>query len=192
MEVIPVSNSPLMRTPTLTSLEHVHIRSYREDDAATVRRLYEDGRLTGQVAPNDTAADIDNIHEAYLSQERCHFWVAEAEGRVVGMIGVAEEEPHLAEIRRLRVDPAYRAQPQDGDATHLLGLEHRLMEAALAFCRHHGYLKVVLDTAFEEGPAKQEFEKFAFQHNRTRTIQGKDLLEFYLDLYHQPKSEEKA
>ena len=173
-------------------LDRVHIRSYHENDAPTVRRLYEEGRLAGQMASNDTAADIDNIHEAYLSQERCHFWVADADGHVVGMIGVAEEEPHLAEIRRLRVDPAYRAAVQEHHQAHPHGVEHRLMEVALAFCRHHGYLKVVLDTGFEEGPAKEAFEKFAFQHNRTRTIHGKDLLEFYLDLYHQPKTEESA
>jgi hypothetical protein len=65
------------------------------------------------------------------------------------------------------------------------------METAIAFCRHHGYLKVVLDTAFEARPAIEAFDRFAFHHDRTRSIGGKDLLEFYLDLYHQPRKEER-
>ncbi len=173
-------------TQTPIPLDQISIRSYRDEDGHAVRRLYEAGRLAGQMAPNDTAADVDNIREAYLSQDRCHFWVAEWDHAVIGMVGVAEEERHLAEIRRLRVDPNFRFHDPDGH-----GLEHRLMDTALAFCRHHGYLKVILDTAFEQDGAKHLFEKFAFQHNRTRTIGGKELLEFYLDLYHQPKSEEK-
>jgi len=161
------------------SNESIHVRSYEPSDQSAVDRLYEAGRLAGQEQPNDTAADIDNIADAYLAYERAHFWVAEVDGKVVGMVGVAEDEPDLAEVRRLRVDPDYRNR----------GIAHKLMETALSFCNHHGYLKVVLDTAFHEGPALEVFDKFAFQHNRTRTVGGKELVEFYLDLYREPRQE---
>lgn len=161
-------------------LEGVEIRTYEPADQQAVHRLYEEGRLSGQVQPNDTAADIDNIPEAYLNEERAHFWVAEYEGRVVGTVGVAEDEPHLAQIRRLRVDPDYRDR----------GIGAKLMETALQFCRHHGYLKVVLDTGFEEGAAIELFDRFAFQHHRSRSVGGKPLIEFYLDLYRDPDREE--
>lgn len=171
----------MMPTENAIPLDAIQIRSYRSGDAPGVRWLFEHGLLMGQIHPNDTAADIDNIEEAYLAQNRGHFWVAQGDqGGLVGMVGVAEEDQNLAEIRRLRVDPRYRSQ----DGRH--GVEHRLMEVALAFCREQGYLKVVLDTHYEQGPAKEVFEKFAFQHNRTRNIAGKELLEFYLDLYHKP------
>src|SRR4051812_33687720 len=93
-------------------LDKVQVRSYRDSDCQAVLRLYEEGRLYGQVQANDTEADIDNIHEAYLSQERAHFWVAVDDDHVVGMVGVAEDEPDHAEIRRLRVDPNYRGNDQ--------------------------------------------------------------------------------
>ncbi|MBI1368623.1 MAG: GNAT family N-acetyltransferase [Planctomycetes bacterium] len=160
--------------------DQITVRTYEPSDQQAVAWLYERGRLAGQEQPNDTAADIDNIHQAYLTNERAHFWVAVYEGRIVGMVGVAEDEPNLAEIRRLRVQPELRGQ----------GVGFKLMETALGFCNHHGYLKVVLDTAFEQGSAMDIFDKFAFQHNRTRTIGGKDLLEFYLDLYREPRAEE--
>ena len=161
-------------------IDHVRIRTYEPQDQEAVNRLYTDGLLGGQIPPGDTGADIENIDEAYLHSEMTHFWVAEYEGRVVGMVGVAEEERHLAEIRRLRVEKPF----QHSD----IGI--KLMEMALAFCRHHAYLKVVLDTRIERGPAMAIFEKFAFQHHRTKTVHGKELLEFYLDLYRQSKEGE--
>ncbi len=162
-------------------IERVDVRTWRPKDQGAVDNLFENGRLAGTVAPNDTAFDIEVISDAYLSNDRSHFWVAEYEGRIIGMVGVAEEERNRAEIRRLRVDPSHLNQ----------GIAQKLMEVALNFCNHHGYLKVVLDTHFESGSAMDLFDRFSFQHNRNKTINGKELVEFYLDLYHdrKPKSE---
>lgn len=161
-------------------MEQLIVRRYEPADHKAVSRLYTHGLLGGYIADNDTGADIENIAEAYLNAERSNFWVAVLEGKVVGMVGVAEDEPDVAEIRRLRVEPSLQHQ----------GIGIRLMEEALGFCRHHGYLKVRLDTRLEKGRATELFERFAFQHHRTRDVPGKELLEFYLDLYREPKDEE--
>jgi putative acetyltransferase len=171
-----------MTDPSGETLAHqVLIRSFDPGDQAAVSRLYTQGLLAGQIPDNDTGADIENIAEAYLDPDRAGFWVAEFEGQVVGMVGVAEDEPNVAEIRRLRVDPDRQ--------NHGIGM--RLMETALGFCRHHGYLKVRLDTRLEKGQATELFDRFAFQHHRTRDVPGKEVLEFYLDLYREPKSDEE-
>ena len=162
------------------SLDGVTIRTCQKKDQADIGRLYTEGLLAGQIAPNDTGADIDNNIEAYFDDERHHFWVAEHHGHVVGMIGVASDEPHTAEIRRLRVQ-------QDHQETALAAL---LLETALAHCKHHGYLKVRLDTRFERSAALDLFEKVGFQHTRTVTSHGKDIIEFYLDLYRPPRPDE--
>ncbi|HEX7010042.1 MAG TPA: GNAT family N-acetyltransferase [Phycisphaeraceae bacterium] len=158
------------------------VRSYQPHDQAAVSHLYTAGLLAGQIAPNDTGADIENIPQAYFDSERHHFWVAEADGQVVGMIGVASDEPHTAEIRRLRV------RPQDQHTA----IAARLLETAVAHCKRHGYLKVVLDTRFERNAAMDLFDKIGFQHTRTRNVHGKEMLEFYLDLYRQPTPKENA
>ena len=157
--------------------EGVQVRSFRNEDQPAVSALYTAGLLAGQIAPNDTGADIENIHEAYFEDERHHFWVAEKDGQVVGMIGVASDEPHTAEIRRLRV----LGEHQD------TGIAAQLLRTAVDHCKHHGYLKIVLDTRFERDAALHLFDKLGFQHTRTKSMHGKDLLEFYLDLYRQPK-----
>ena len=57
------------------------------------------------------------------------------------------------------------------------------MEQATDFCRHQGYLKVVLDVRVERGGAIALFEKFGFRLTRTRDIDGRKLHDFFLDLY---------
>lgn len=153
--------------------EELAVRTYEPQDQPAVVQLYANGLLDGQLDANDTGADIENIEEAFFGDEANHFWVAVYEDKVIGMIGVARDEGHTAEIRRLRVDPAY---PQ-------LEVAVKLLEAALYHCTYHNYLKLRLDTRFEKDSALDIFERFAFQHTRSKTQGDKELLEFYLDLY---------
>lgn len=155
------------------SREGIWIRSYEPRDQAAVSHLYSDGLLAGQIAPNDSGADIENMQDAYFDDPRHHFWVAEVNGRVQGMIGVASDEPHTAEIRRLRVAKAHQQ-------TELPAL---LVQTAIAHCKHHGFLKVRLDTRYERTTVLGIFDRAGFEHTRTRELHGKELLEFYLDLY---------
>jgi N-acetylglutamate synthase-like GNAT family acetyltransferase len=160
--------------------DRLTVRTYQPEDQPDVSRLFETGLLAGQVAANDTGADVEHIQDAYLSDERSHFWVAVVDGQVRGMIGVAEDEPHTAEVRRLRVDRDLQNS----------NIADRLLITAIDHCRHHGYLKVRLDTHFEPNEAVDMFDKLGFQHTRTRSVHDKELLEFYFDLYRQPKPDE--
>jgi ribosomal protein S18 acetylase RimI-like enzyme len=161
-------------------IDRLQIRSYQSQDQSSVSRLYTEGLLAGQIAPNDTGADIENVEQAYFDDERHHFWIAEVDGQVLAMIGVASDEEHTAEIRRLRVDPQY----QHTD------IATKLLETAIAHCKHHGFLKVRLDTRCStQSAAVNLFDKIGFQHTRTKALHGKDLLEFYLDLYRPPRRE---
>ncbi len=166
-----------MSAPADFSIKKTSMRLVVDDDHAAVRDLFENGLIEGFVADNDTGADMENIAEAYFSDEgQSALWVADYDQTVIGMIGVQKTSDHGAEIRRLRVRSDYRRQ----------GVGARLMEQALAFCLHHSYLKVSLDVRIERGPAIALFEKFGFQLNRTREVNGRRLLDFYLDLYREP------
>jgi len=153
----------------------VRIRSYTPGDREACRTLYREGLIGGRIAPNDSGIDIDDIRMAYLDCDKSHFWVAENEhGEVVGMIGVQQADPGVGEIRRLRVRQDSRRR----------GVGSALMETAVRFCREHQFLKITLDTFMEREPAVHLFEKFHFNHSRTRKVGEKELLYFYLDLYH--------
>ena len=92
---------------------------------------------------------------------------------IVGMVGVQQDGDDAAGVRRLRVRSDCRRQ----------GVGTALMESALQFCHDHGYLKVTLDTFMDPEVAIRMFERFRFHHDRSRTVNGKDLMYFYFDLY---------
>ena len=154
-----------------------HIRSFRAEDLAACTQLYREGLLGGKIAENDTGLDMDDIERAYMTSSGSHFWVAETTAaparEVVGMIGVQQHEDNVGEIRRLRVRQDLRRR----------GIGSGLIETALKFCRDRGYLKIALDTFVEREPAIKLFEKFHFRHSRTRTLNDKEIMHFYLDLY---------
>ncbi len=160
-------------------LDSLLIRSFDPADHKAVMHLYDHGLLEGLIAPNDTGADIDNIAEAYFDEPRHHFWVAELEQKVVGMIAVGSDEEHTAEIRRLRVDPDCGCRP----------IAENLLDTALGHCKDNGYLKIRLDTRYEKTAATDHFERNGFTLTRTRVTSGKELLEFYLDLYREHRDE---
>lgn len=152
----------------------VTIRSFRPEDMEACRVLYVEGLLGGKLAENDTGLDIDDIESAYMKTPGNHFWVAETvDAKIVGMIGVQRHEDDAGEIRRLRVSRDHRRR----------GIGTMLVETAIKFCSEHGYLKVVFDTFMEREPALKLFEKFRFRHGRSRNVNDKEMLYFYLDLY---------
>ena len=145
----------------------VTVRTYEPRDADACRRLYVEGLLGGKLADNDTGLDIDDIPAAYLHEHNSHFWVAELDGEVVGMVGVQHYDG-VGEIRRLRVRNDIQRR----------GIGSKLVEVAVQFCQEHGYLKVELDTYVDRDPAVKLFEKFRFRHSRTKNVAGKDKLFF--------------
>lgn len=164
--------------PADFSLERVKIRLARDEDHPALRELFQESILEGLVGDNDTGADIDNLQQAYFDDGgQSAFWSAVHDAVIVGMIGVQKTHDDAAEVRRLRVRGAYRRH----------GIGTLLMEKALSFCQHQGYLKVVLDVRIERGPAISLFQKFGFKHTRTRDIAGRKLLDFYIDLYRDPR-----
>jgi len=175
--------------------ERLRIRPAKvEVDLPTIVELFEAGVELGDWMDNDTGADVINFHEAYCNDEgRSQFWVAELRDAVVetkplplliGMVGVQCDDPNTAVIRRLRVEPEHQRK----------GVGTRLIEHAVSFCREKNYLKVVLDARVTHERAIALFERFSFQLNRTRTVRGERILDFYLDLYrdHDPNHNGKG
>jgi ribosomal protein S18 acetylase RimI-like enzyme len=153
----------------------VTVRPFRPGDLADCQTLYREGLIgSTKIADNDTGFDIDDIESAYMKKEGNIMYVASDDsGEVVGMIGVQHHEESTGEIRRLRVRRDRQRR----------GIGSTLIETALKFCQENHYLKVTLDTYMDHEPAIRLFEKFRFRHSRSRTVGGKELRYFYLDLY---------
>jgi N-acetylglutamate synthase-like GNAT family acetyltransferase len=158
------------------TLPQVVIRSYRASDRPYTIRLYREGLLTGTLNPLDPASDLDQIEDVYFKRPQDHFWIAEAQGEVIAMIGVREDERQIAHVRRLRVDP------KCGDS--LRGeLARILIRTAAEHAREHEHLKLVLHTPFNDEEAAAFLHQLGFEFTRARELDGRHQLEFYLNLY---------
>ncbi len=159
------------------------IRDARADDADVVMRLFEAGALSGE-APNasDDTSDLEDLSKSYLADSGPRLWIAELGDRAVGMVAVWPMEEDVCELRRLRVLPDVQGR----------GVGKALVNHALAHCRECAALKVVLDTFVERSAAIGLFERFGFKLARTKTLAGKQRLDFYLDLYREVTPEDEG
>jgi hypothetical protein len=165
-----LSSTPTMNsTPeTCTAADHAAqaaAKSLRFADAVEQqRRLSAETRIVESCDhPADTAA------------ARTHFWVAQQGEHLLGLVGVVEDRPHVAAIHRKRFDRSGLDE----------AMESKLLAAALTHCRGRGFLKLVLDSV--DDVTLIMLHRFAYRHSRTRVLNGRAMVEFYRDLYHQPR-----
>ena len=151
----------------------MQIRVAVQDDISVLRELFEKSRVDGEIQENDTGADLDHLMDGYFNCQESSFWVAEFANTIVGMIGVQKMNDSSAEVRRLRVRNKFQRN----------GIGSALMKHAISFCREKQFLKVVLDVRLERDPAIKMFDSFGFLHGRERDLNGRQLRDFYLDLY---------
>uniref|UniRef100_A0A8C3J2C1 N-acetyltransferase domain-containing protein n=1 Tax=Calidris pygmaea TaxID=425635 RepID=A0A8C3J2C1_9CHAR len=105
--------------------------------------------------------DLRDIGASYAESAGARFWVAEADERVVGTVGVRpadDREPRgeLA-LKRMSVRKDYRG----------LGIATALARAALDFARQRGCRAVVLNTLMLQHEARALYERLGFRrHHR--------------------------
>jgi hypothetical protein len=159
-----------------TTADRARIRSYRPIDRAAVIELERFGVLPGGGPADRSPADLDDMEATYFSQPESHFWVAQDNNRLVGMIGLIEREPHVAVIRQLRVARGWEDT----------GLCRRLVKTALRHSWLSGAVKVIIDAPCDANRAIQFLGQLGFQYTRARARDGRELVEFYPTLYARP------
>lgn len=193
-EAIPPPMMPL-KAPLLTwnhrpadpqVAEPWTIRTYQSDDQPHIMRLYEEGMLGPEPRQAEPPRDLYDVPANYLSDPRNHLWVADLRGRVVGMIAVDHVGPRVAVVRRLRIDADAFPAMQPAPLFTRESVASSLLARVLAHCRRHAFLKVVLDTHYPSESTHLLLAAFGFMHNRSRPSHGREVHEFYLNLYSRP------
>ena len=101
-------------------------------------------------------ADLKDIGETYMSSDGSHMWVAEWNGKVVGMVGLLHDESHepgVAELYRMYVLSSYRRK----------GIARKLLERLLCYAREQRYHKIILNTTNAQKAAFDFYKKSVFQ-----------------------------
>ena len=140
----------------------VNVRTFHPEDADAVRRLFARGQrdfAAGREAPVERyielslVADLSDVPLHYLNEPGSHFWVAEVDDQVKGMVGVQRRSEAEGELRRMSVAGDARRQ----------GIGWRLLATVEDFCRRQGYQRIALSTVTQLQPAIAMYRKFGFQ-----------------------------
>ena len=102
------------------------------------------------------ATDLKDIDKTYMSSEGSHMWVAEWQGKVVGMVGLIRSESHkpgVAELQRMSVSPVCRR----------MGVASKLLDELLQHARDQRFEKLVLTTTSAQAPAIRLYRKYGFK-----------------------------
>lgn len=102
------------------------------------------------------ATDLENIEKSYMSSDGSHMWVAEWNGKVVGMVGLLHKESHkpgVVELNRMHVLSSYRRK----------GIARKLLERVVSYAREQRYDKILLHTTSAQKAAFGFYKKCGFQ-----------------------------
>ncbi|PKB78905.1 MAG: hypothetical protein BZY88_16095 [SAR202 cluster bacterium Io17-Chloro-G9] len=143
----------------------LNIRSFEPEDAEPVRALFAQGltefaqgydREVGRYIQESLNDDLADINANYMIDPANHFWVADVDGEVKGMVGVQWRSSVEAELRRMSVASDARRQ----------GIGLRLLETVEGFCRDRNHLRIVLSTVTLLEPAIAMYQRFGFHLTR--------------------------
>lgn len=154
-------------------METVAIRKCEAEDEKAVRELI--GRVLNSEFPKEIQAfpleDLNDINSHYQNLGEA-FFVASANGKVIGTVGIKQEDERTAMLRRLFVDPTYRRK-QVGTL---------LIDRAIQFCREVGYSEVMFKTTSTMQSAVQLCQKKGFVPRARLDLGPVQLLKFALFL----------
>ncbi|XP_013381355.2 N-acetylaspartate synthetase-like [Lingula anatina] len=106
-----------------------------------------------------------NLYE-YYNRPKSRFWVAEHEGRILGSVAIDRKTDHVAELKRMVLEPDFRGS----------GIASDLVKTAVEFCKENGYKELFLSTTEFQHSARALYTKCGFKE--TDII--KDPGDFYL------------
>lgn len=100
--------------------------------------------------------DLLDIDKLYMSNKGSHMWVAQWNGKVVGMVGLIHNESHkpgVAELQRMSVSTTCRK----------MGIARKLLDQVIKHARDERLEKIILTTTSAQGPAIGLYKKYGFK-----------------------------
>jgi ribosomal protein S18 acetylase RimI-like enzyme len=147
----------------------LNIRRYQSRDSDTVWKLHNDAiGPTGAHLGSDTwYDDVLHIEEVYL-QDSGEYLVGEVDGQIVAMGGLKRTTAERAEVKRMRVAPAYQGH----------GFGQAMLDALEKRARELGYTTLHLDTGVTMVAAQGLYRKNGYQEISRGKIADVDVIFF--------------
>ena len=144
----------------MPTLEEINIRTIRKEDNAALARIIRTtleefgANHPGTVYYDETT---DALFELFSAAPRSVYYVAEANGEIVGGGGIYPS-PGLpqdtCELVKMYLLPQVRG----------IGLGRKIIEACIGFAKEAGYKNIYIETMPELKQAMKTYEKFGFTY----------------------------
>lgn len=142
-------------------LQPLTIRTYQSNDIEYIiqrhRELYEN--------EYGFSAEFGDYVEKYVKKfdlehqpEQENIWIAECDGKPVGVIAVVKVDNETAQLRWFLIEPGMRGR----------GLGHLLMQTTLNFCKEKNYRKIILWTVNTLEAARHLYRNYGFMLMETK------------------------
>jgi len=154
-------------------MSEIKIRKFESRDITKVKTLIQsimkdEFPEVSQAYPYD---DLKNLEDSYGKLGEA-FFVAASKGKIIGTVGIKQEDERTALLRRLFVDAKFRGKR----------LGDRLIERAITFCREVGYEELIFKTTSTMHNAVLLGKKKGFVPKARINLGPIDLLKFALRL----------
>ncbi|MDB5358553.1 MAG: hypothetical protein JWN24_5006 [Phycisphaerales bacterium] len=159
-----------------TSTEPFSVRRFETRDHEAVLALWPAAIMHLQPDSDTIDVLINSVEGAVAGKD--HMWVAEASGRIVGSAAVIRVNASLAHLRCLCVAPDFAER-------HVVA--RGLAEMAIRDAWERGYLKLVVHTNLPPCRLTAALHELGFEYSQERSMGGEHVLEFYQNLYEQPR-----
>jgi putative acetyltransferase len=123
--------------------------------------------------PDGTDADLNDIENSYLRSGGCFDVLADANGAIIGSVGLYPIDSVTCELRKMYLSQQVRGQGQG----------KRLLEHALARAKDIGFRRVVLETASMLEEAIALYRRYGFRPYQEPHLSKRCDGAFALDLF---------
>ncbi len=97
-------------------------------------------------------SDLENPKKHYIDRGGM-FFVLKVDGKIVGTVAIINKGNNSAELKRLYVNKEYQGK----------GLGSKLLDAAIAYCKKHGFIKLEFETNKKFTKAHLLYQKRGFK-----------------------------
>jgi len=165
-----------MKDQSTTDYQAVRVRPLEPRDFTDALQMFPGAILRLHPVLSAAAAEPGFLQEIVSARQSA--WVAEAEGRLIGMAVLSIESKTVARLRYLNVA---------GDGPHHAPAARALADIAIRNAWDGGFLKLVVHTHIPASHVIEYMHELGFEFARTHSSGSERVVEFYRNPYEPPK-----
>ncbi len=165
-----------MKDQSTTDYQTIRVRPLEPRDLMDALEMFPGAIMRLHPALSAGGAKADFLREVISAPQSA--WVAEAEGRLIGMAVLSIESKTVARLRYLHVV---------GDGPHHAPAARALADIAIRKAWDCGYLKLVVHTHIPARHVIEYMHELGFEFARTHSSGSERVVEFYRNLYEPPR-----